>query len=90
MSVSPPSTPPPGQQPVLLARLLLAAEQDPLLPANQRRHADPGLVGIRSVPRGAEAANAALGLGKLLDLDELDLRDREHHELRDPHARLDR
>ena len=27
--------------------------------------------------------------GQLVDLDELDLRQREHHELRDAHARLD-
>src|SRR3712207_137542 len=40
-------------------------------------------------PRRPEAANAALALGQLLDLDELDARHREHDELGDPHPRLD-
>jgi hypothetical protein len=41
------------------------------------------------MPRGAEAAHASLGVGELVDDDELDGRDREHDELRDPHSRLD-
>ena len=58
------------QQPVLLAGLLLAAEQHAVLPAQQRRRRGRA---APSVPRRAEAADAPLGLGQLVDLDELDL-----------------
>jgi hypothetical protein len=41
------------------------------------------------VVRRSEAAHAALRRRQLVDLDEVDLRHRQHDELRDAHARLD-
>src|SRR2546430_10471638 len=86
---------PARQQPVLLAGLLVAAEQHPVVPTQQRRDADPGLSphgprtnGRSSRARGPEAANAPLALGQLLGLDELELRHLQDDELGDPHSRL--
>ena len=63
------------QEPVLAApRLLVAAEQDPVLPAQQRRDADAGLE-RQSDGRRAEAAHAALAVGQLPDLDRIDAGD---------------
>src|SRR5947208_3375657 len=71
---------PARQQPVLLAGLLVAAEQHPVVPAQQRRDADPGLSphdprtdGRSARAGGPEPANAPLAMGQLLGLDELDL-----------------
>src|SRR5206468_7956258 len=84
---------PARQQPVLLAGLLVAAKQHAVVPAQQRRDADPRLSphdprtdGRSSRARGPEAANAPLALGQLLGLDELELRDIENDELGDPHS----
>ena len=74
------------EQPVLLAGLLLPAEQHAVVPADQRGDADARRP---SMPRRAEAADAPLGVGQLVDLDELDLGDRQDDELRDPHPGLD-
>ena len=86
-----------------LAGVDAAARQEPVLApcfswrqrsrrpssAGSPRHGCAARRAITARARGAEAADAALGLGKLVDLDEIELRHREHHELRDPHPRLD-
>ena len=85
ISVSPLATPPPGQQPVLLARLLLPAEQHPPLPAEDRADPDPRL----HQPDDPKPSAPRSLVRQLVDLDELDRRHLQDHELRDPHARLD-
>ena len=61
-----------GEEPVLLAGLLVPAEEHTIVPAQQRRDADPRLSAHASAcARGPEAANAPLALGQLLGLDEL-------------------
>ena len=75
-----------GQEPVLLAGLLLTAEQHAALPLEDRRDADAR---FHQCARRAEAAFATLAARQLVHLDELDRRQREHDELGDPHALLD-
>ena len=77
---------PAREQPVLLARLLVAAEQDPVLPAQQRRDADARLAA--HVPDEPKPA-AALARGSSSTSTQLDSRDRHDDELGDPHPRLD-
>ena len=61
-----------GQQPVLAAaRLLVPAEQDAILPAEERRDPDARLERHQADGR-AEASHAALALRQLVDLDRLD------------------
>ena len=74
------------QQPVLLARLLLAAEQHAVLPAQERRDADARLHQCRDDPKprtprsdsgsSSTSTSSTSGSG-------------EDHELGDPHPRLD-
>ena len=78
-----------GQQPVLLAVLLVPAEQDAV--ACQRRIAETRIRGsAHHACRGAEAADAALALGQLVDLDRARASGTgSDDELGDPHAGLD-
>ena len=75
-SVSPAFDAAAREEPVLLPRFLLAAEQHAVLPAHERRDTDARIHAL-SVPRRAEAALAPLRFGQLLDLDRLDLRARD-------------
>ena len=69
-----------GQEPVLLRALLVTAEEDPVLPAEDRRDADPRLRGHR--PR-AEAFRTALTGGSSSTSTELDVGHGNDDELRD-------
>ena len=87
--LSPASTPPPGQQPVLLARLLVAAEQDAARASAgaPRRGSAARAISARD---GAEAAHAALATpAARRPRRSSTARHRQDDELRDPHARLD-
>ena len=77
-----------GEQPVLLARLLLPAEQHAVLPAHERRDPDARLVAHLSASTSRSRARPA-PTRELVDLDRLDLGHRHDDELGDPHPRLD-
>ena len=78
-----------GQQPVLAAAgLLVPAEEDAALPAEERGDADARLE-RHQAGGAAEAFLAALAVRELRHLDRLRRRDRHDDELGDPHAGLD-
>ena len=78
----------PGQQPVRPARLLVPAEQDPSSPLQDRRHPNPRFRRHQALDEPKPRTPRSLA-GSSLDLDGLDLGDRHHDELRDPHPGLD-
>ena len=87
VSDSPPSTPPPGSSQYSLPGF--SWRQSSTRPC-QRISAETRMrAGSISDARRAEAADTPLRLRQLVDLDELDLRNGQDHELRDAHPRLD-
>ncbi len=83
-SVSPPLTPPPGRS--QYSRPPFSCRQSRILPP-RASSADTRILGSITRARGSEAAHAALAVVELVDLDDLELGDRQDHELRDALAR---
>ena len=78
-----------GQEPVVAAAgLLVPAEQDAVLPAQHGGDADARLERHHTADEPNPRTPRSL-VGQLVDFDGLDLRNRQHDELRDAHARLD-
>ena len=77
-----------GQQPVLAPALLVAAEEQPVLPAQDGRDADARL-GAASAPEEPKPRDAALGLAAARRPRPARPGDGDDDELGDPHARLD-
>src|SRR5215210_1770189 len=87
--LSPELTPPPGSSQYSLPCFSCRQSR---MRSCQRRIAETRMRGSTPTPlrtRRAEAPHAALGLGQLVALDQLDLGERQHHELRDSHSGLD-
>ena len=88
ISVSPPLTPPPGSS--QCSRPRFSCRQSRIAPC-QRRSAETRIRGSGriAVPTSPSPRVAALALGELVHLDELDRRQLDDDELGDPHPRLD-
>src|SRR5687768_4469966 len=82
--LSPASTPPPGRSQYSLPGFSCRQSR---MRSSHRSSAETRIRGC--IRPTAEPAGAALAVGELVDLDELDVGNREHDELRDPHAGLD-